>query len=248
MKFKEPKKLNKPDNSFNGVVAVGIIQKIKNRDSVGKEIVRNFYEKVDRVDGSSFYVFQANLRCGDTIIRIRAFNSETEPTRAKNFAELVKEGERFKIEGRLSEKEVNDNIYREIIATKITKVTEGEETEDFAVVNLQGKISYIEYDETESSPLKIIVTMPNYKQELDEYRIVGLADNPYVEWLVNKNPAAEEGDSIKVGCFIKNELKRDLFGDVEEVINRLELVKITHYYSKAENVQPVNNAAKKRFF
>jgi len=225
--FKVPKEINKPENTYNWAVGVGTIQQIS-KNVNGEEELEPFYKKIK----DDFYVFQCNLKAGDTVVRLKGLNSKNFPDRAKKLADKVNDGDYVQVEGRLNERRFEDNIYREIVVTKITPVTKNDKPEEYAVANLQGKIDYIDFDEDENL-LKMILTMPRFNSdEVDEYRIVGVPGDEYVDWLINKTPAPEEGDVIKVGCDIFNELKRDRFGDIEDVVNQLRIAKITHYHSK----------------
>ena len=229
MKFKEPVAINKLDSTWNGSRAVGYIEKIKRRDESGTEIIEDFVKKIEREDGTISYLFQANLRSNDTMIRLQAWSNDSNPTRAKDLANSFNDGDYVLIEGKFNEREYNEKLYREINAFKISRTTEKENPEMFVTVQLQGIIDYLDYDEQEDL-LKIIIKMKRYNsEEYDEYRVVGEPNNPYVNWLMNKSPAVSVGDVIKVGCDYKNEVIKDRYGEIEGIVNRLELGKIYAY-------------------
>lgn len=229
MKFKEPVAINKLDSTWNGSRAVGYIEKIKRRDESGAEIIEDFVKKIEREDGTISYLFQANLRSNDTMIRLQAWSNDSNPTRAKDLANSFNDGDYVLIEGKFNEREYNEKLYREINAFKISRTTEKENPEMFVTVQLQGIIDYLDYDEQEDL-LKIIIKMKRYNsEEYDEYRVVGEPNNPYVNWLMNKSPAVSVGDVIKVGCDYKNEVIKDRYGEIEGIVNRLELGKIYAY-------------------
>lgn len=229
MKFKEPVAINKLDSTWNGSRAVGYIEKIKRRDESGTEIIEDFVKKIEREDGTISYLFQANLRSNDTMIRLQAWSNDSNPTRAKDLANSFNDGDYVLIEGKFNEREYNEKLYREINVFKISRTTEKENPEMFVTVQLQGIIDYLDYDEQEDL-LKIIIKMKRYNsEEYDEYRVVGEPNNPYVNWLMNKSPAVSVGDVIKVGCDYKNEVIKDRYGEIEGIVNRLELGKIYAY-------------------
>jgi len=225
LNFREPRPF--PDSQkgkgFNKALVVGTIKKIERE---GEETP--LYDDYSRKDGTLYKAFVSNILSSNNLIRIKGLNSSKRPEFAKNLAENFSEGDYVKATGSLSERynETNEKCYREVFLWSIEEATE-KDVERSAVV-LQGFIKEIDYD-LESEKLNVIIEVPKFNSEgYDEFRLEGDPNNKYVKWLIDKNP--EKGTQIKVGCLLNNRVIYDeLFGDIEEIVNNLEIVKITNF-------------------
>ena len=124
---------------------------------------------------------------------------------------------------------------------KVHKTTEKENQEMYVSTQLQGVVDALGYDE-EADLFKMVLTMQRRNGNgFDEYRVVGEPSNPYVKWLMEKTPSVQEGDVIKIGCDYKNELVKDRYGAIEDVVNRLELGKVYAYHSVEDGLSTTKN-------
>lgn len=188
---------------------------------------REFFDEYSKANSEgTYYMFTADIKAGDNLIRTKGFNTEKKPTHARDLAEIVDVGMKVKVEGSLSEScdPETGKIYREVLVWNITPVDETEQPR--TAVILQGFIHDVDY--TLSKGLDLVINIPNLLGEEKLFRVKGDSSNQYVQWLLKQKHSI--GDSIKVNCFWLNSVIRDDFDEIVEVNNYLDLVKITNYH------------------
>lgn len=220
--FVIPKPLIDPSKTFNKALVVGYIQNAKSKDGE-----RAFFDEYTKSTGENYYMFTADVRAGDNLVRLKGFNTHKSPTHARDLAEIVDVGMKVKVEGSLSESfdEKTGKIYREILVWNIVPADDSEQPRTAVV--LQGFIDSLNY--SLSDGLDLVLNIPTLAGEKRLYHIKGSANNEYVQWLLKQNYS--EGDTIKVNCYWLNSVIRDDFDEILEVNNYLDLVRITHYHS-----------------
>ena len=234
--IKIPTPVNDPSKTFNRTNIVGHINRI--RDKNGN--VMEYFDTYEKVDGSGeYHMFAAEITAGDSKIRIKTFPSQKRPSYPKDLGDMVNDGDYVKIRGSLNENydEERDRVYREVYVYDL-RFADEKENSPIIASTIRGKISYVDFDMDEG--LKLVLEVNSYEDRLDEYRLKGFGDNPYIQWLLEQNP--QIGDVIQVGCYYINTIVEDEFGDIEDIKNFLEIKKIVHY----NPVMNTSSASKKR--
>lgn len=228
MNFKEPYIIEKPEQSSNFVVAVGKLQKFKDKNKTYE-----FYEMVETKSGRTFPKFQALLNFNNEFFRLQGLPTQKNPTKPKELADSANEGDYVKVKGFLTQtfSEASHRTYWDCMVNQID-ITESENDRARVGVVLQGKVSRLE--QISDNNFELDIAIPNIDQTRDDriFTVTCKSDNPYTQWIAKKGIAP--GDVLKVTAYYRNENTTDDFGRSVDSTNMIQLNDIEGYAKMVE--------------